>query len=165
MFDKGEYIVYGSKGICEVRDVTTLNMEGAARNRLYYVLCPSGQRESKIFVPVDSDKTVMRRIITGKEAEELIQKIPDIQEIRVEDDKLREEKYKECMRTCECQDWVRIIKTLYVRIQKRLAQGKKVTVTDERYFRIAEDNLYSELSLALNIPKEEMEQYITAHMK
>ena len=32
---------------------------------------------------------------------------------------------------------------------------------DERYLRMAEDNLYSELSLVLGIPKEEMEGYIT----
>ena len=82
----------------------------------------------------------------------------------MENDKLREEKYKECMRTCECQDWVRIIKTLYARMQKRLAQGKKVTATDERYFRMAEDNLYSELAMALEVPKDEMENYIAAHM-
>lgn len=164
MFDKGQYIIYGSKGICEVRDITTLNLEGAVRDRLYYVLCPKGQKDSKIFVPVDSDKTVMRRLISGEEAEELIKRIPQIQEIWVENDKLREEKYKECMRTCECQDWVRIIKTLYARMQKRLAQGKKVTATDERYFRMAEDNLYSELAMALEVPKDEMENYIAAHM-
>lgn len=160
MFEKGEYIVYGSKGICEVQDITRLNLEGVSKERLYYVLIPYNQKDGRIFVPVDSNKTVMRRVISQPEAAALIDAIPQIEEISVENDKLREEKYKECMRTCECQEWVRIIKTLYERMQKRLEQGKKVTATDERYFRMAEDNLYLELSMALSIPKTEMVQYI-----
>ncbi len=160
MFEKGEYIVYGSKGICKVQDITKLDLEGVSKERLYYVLTPYNQKDSKIFVPVDCNKTVMRRVISQPEADALIEAIPQIKEISVENDKLREEKYKECMRTCECQEWVRIIKTLYERMQKRLEQGKKVTTTDERYFRMAEENLYLELSMALKIPKTEMVQYI-----
>lgn len=165
MFEKGEYIIYGSKGICEVKEITTLDIDGASKDRLYYILMPKNQKDSKIFVPVDSNKTIMRRLITRDEAEQLIESIPEIQEIWVENDKLREEKYKECMRTCECKEWIRIIRTLYVRMQKRIAQGKKVTATDERYFKMAEDNLYSELSIALEIPKEEMEKYIAEHIE
>lgn len=165
MFEKGEYIVYGSKGICEVQDITRLNLEGVSKERLYYVLSPYNQKDSRIFVPVDCNKTIMRRVISQDEADALIEKIPQIQEIRVENDKLREEKYKECMRTCECQEWVRIIKTLYARMQKRIDQGKKVTATDERYFRMAEDNLYSELSMALQIPKSEVVNYITVQIE
>ena len=51
-----------------------------------------------------------------------------------------------------------------MRKQERLAQGKKTTAMDERYLRLAEENLYSELSLALGVPKEEMEAYITKRM-
>ena len=53
-----------------------------------------------------------------------------------------------------------IVKTLYIRKQERTAQGKKITALDERYMRTAENELYSELSLTLGIPKDEMEQYI-----
>ena len=42
----------------------------------------------------------------------------------------------------------------------RLKQGKKITATDERYLRMAEGNLYSELSIALGIPESGMEDYI-----
>ena len=46
----------------------------------------------------------------------------------------------------------------------RLKQGKKITATDERYLRMAEGNLYSELSIALGIPESGMEAYITNQM-
>lgn len=164
MFEKGDFIVYGNNGVCEVKDITTVNMKGVPRDRLYYILSPRHHKDSKIFTPVDSEKTVMRAVLTKEEANELINGIPTIEELWVSNDKLREEKYKETMRSCECRDWIKIIKTLYLRKQERIAQGKKTTAMDEKYLRMAEENLYSELSLALEIPKEEMEEYITKRM-
>ena len=35
---------------------------------------------------------------------------------------------------------------------------------DEKYLRMAEDNLYSELSVALGVPKEQMEEHIANRM-
>lgn len=38
--------------------------------------------------------------------------------------------------------------------------AKKTTATDERYLKLAEDHLYSEFSMLLDIPKEHMADYI-----
>ena len=78
MFEKGEFIVYGSAGVCEVKDITTLDMKGASKNRLYYILSPSHHKDSKIFTPVDGNKTVMRAVLTKEEADVLIDNIQDI---------------------------------------------------------------------------------------
>ena len=50
---------------------------------------------------------------------------------------------------------------MYMRRKDRLEQGKKMTDLDERYFKTAEDNLYSELALSLGMKKDEMVSYIT----
>lgn len=42
-----------------------------------------------------------------------------------------------------------------------MEQGKKITTTDDKYFKRAEDVLFSELSFVLNIPKDKMEQFIS----
>ncbi len=164
MFEIGDLIVYGSSGVCEVKDITTLRMKGVSEDRLYYLLSPCHRKESKIFTPVDNDKTVMRAVLTREEADTLIESIPDIDELWVSNDKLREEKYKETVRSCDCRDWIKIIKTLYQRKRERLARGKKTTAMDERYLRMAEENLYSELSLVLGVPREDMEDYITQRL-
>ena len=161
MFCKGEYVIYGISGVCQVEDVTTMDMKGVPSDRLYYVLTPASQKGGRIFTPVDSEKTPMRRILTKEEATHLIDKIPEIEELWITNEKLREDKYKECMRSGDCREWIRIIKTLYLRKQQRNAQGKKVTATDERYLHMAEDYLYSELEIPLEIPKDQMVQYIS----
>ena len=90
MFEIGDFIVYGNNGICEVKDVTTISMQNAPKDRLYYLLSPLHRKESKIFTPVDSGKTVMRAVLTKEEANALIDDIPEIEELWVSNDKLRE---------------------------------------------------------------------------
>lgn len=165
MYKIGEFVVYGRTGICEVAEITTMKMDGVPKDRLYYILTPCKNKGGKIFTPVDNDKVVMRPVITKEKAMELLEQIPEIQELWIPNDKMRETKYKECLRTCECEDMIRIIKTLYIRKLDRQAQGKKITATDERYLKMAEGSLYSELSLALGIPEEEMEDYICKYIE
>ena len=86
--------------------------------------------------------------------------IPTIEELWEKDDKVRELRYKEAIRSCNPREWIQIIKTSYLRQQQRKAQGKKATTVDERYFKAAEDHLYAELSIALGMPKEEVKDYI-----
>ncbi len=52
----------------------------------------------------------------------------------VTNDKQREERYKEALKTCDCRVWVSMIKALYLRKQDRIEHKKKVTDLDERYF-------------------------------
>lgn len=165
MFKTGDYIVYGHCGICKVMGTTTLEIEGIPKNRLYYVLSQDGKTDGKIFTPVNNEKTVMRKILTEEEAEQLIDRIPNVKILDINDDRQREEKYKECIRSCECIELVRIIKTVYVRKQARMKQGKKITSVDEHYLKMAEENLYSELSVLLGIPKSKMEAYITSRIE
>ena len=161
MFEKGEYVVYGHVGICRVMGTTTMDLDGIPRDRLYYELQPEGRESGRIYTPVDNGKPVLRRIMTRDEAEALILDIPEIETLEIENDKLREEKYKECLKTCSGRELVRIIKTIHSRRSQRLKCGKKVTAVDERYMKLAEDNLYAELAMLLEIPKENVVSYIS----
>lgn len=165
MFEKGNYIVYGTSGVCKVEDITTMNMDGISRDRLYYVLSPLSQAGGKIFTPVDNQKSLMRGIVSEEEAVSLIDEMPEIEALWIANDKQREANYKECMKSCDCREWVKIIKALYTRKMERNAQGKKITSTDEKYLKMAEEALYSELSIPLGIPKSEMVDYIAARVE
>lgn len=49
---------------------------------------------------------------------------------------------------------------VYQRKESRIQDGKKITSVDERYFRMAEGQLYEELAYALGIEKEAVVSYI-----
>lgn len=160
MFQKNQYVIYGYSGVCKVLDISMMDMEGKNEEKLYYTLQPLSAKDSLIYTPVDNKKVVMRDIISKEEAEQLIMQLNDFPLLRIESDKLREEQFKQAIKSCDCKEWIKMTKTIYHRKQERIAQGKKVTATDERYFKMAEDYLYSELSVALKIKKDEVGEYI-----
>ena len=161
MFEKNQLIMCGGHGVCRVVDVTGNPIDRLDKVRKYYVLEPVFEKGSTVYTPVDNDKVIMRRIMNKAEAEELVDKITQINTVWIQEEKNREQMYKEAIRTYDCQSLVQIIKTLYLRKQDRLKEGKKVLSSDEQYLRKAEELLYSEMSLALSIPREEVEAYIT----
>ncbi len=160
MFSIGEYVVYGTNGICQVTDIKKLDLMGANNEREYYVLQSTRGKGNQSFVPVDSDKVLLRLVIDKQDAKDLIENIPMIDGLGELDDKSREIRYKEIAKSCECRQWISMIKTIYFRKQERLAQGKKMTATDERYMRLAQDNLFEELCFALDMDKNAMEERV-----
>lgn len=165
MYEVGEYVVYGNKGVCRIEDITHIDISGADKERLYYVLAPLDDVNGRIYAPTDKQKITMRNVISKEQAEDLIRELPEIELLWITDDKQRESKYKEAMSSCDYRSWVSVVKTLYVRKKERIEQGKKITSLDERYMRAAENELYSELSLTLGISKENMETYIKEKLK
>lgn len=164
MFEIGEYIIYGFNGVCKVEDIGTVKLSGIKSDKLYYTLHPFGEKEGVIYTPVENKKTLMRSVLTKEEARKLLDEMGSIDDLGITDEKARESTYKEVMNKCDSREWVRIIKTLGLRKETRIAEGKKITVSDEKYLRLAEENLFSELSVALGIPKDQMEEYITDYM-
>lgn len=164
VFEIGEYVVCGNKGVCVVEDVTKLNISDVDKEREYYILKPLYMAGSTVYVPVDSSEKSMRRVLKRDEAQELIKGIPDIPLLVITNEKLSEQMYRECIKTNDCQELIKIIKTIYMRKQKRIQAGRKVTAVDAKYFHMAEDSLYGELAVALEMPKDEVESYITREM-
>ena len=160
MFEKNQLIMCGGHGVCRVVDVTGNPIDRLDKVRKYYVLEPVFEKGSTVYTPVDNNKVIMRRIMNKEEAEELVDKITEINTVWIQEEKNREQMYKEAIRTYDCRSLVQIIKTLYLRKQDRLKEGKKVLSSDEQYLRKAEELLYSEMSLALSIPKDEVGAYI-----
>ena len=160
MFEAGTYIVCGQHGVCRVEGVGKLQLTEASGDKVYYTLSKVYSRGGVLYVPADSEKIVMRPVISKEEAEDLIGHMREIDMLQIDNEKRKEEIFKQAFRTCDSREWVKIIKTLHERKRIRLAKGKKVTASDERYMRTAEDNLFGELAISLGIDKNDVEQYI-----
>ena len=107
----------------------------------------------------------MRAVVSEKEAKDIVSGIKDIEPMWIDNDRQREEKYKEAISSCDCQQLICIIKTLYARNEERIAQGKRITYVDDRYLKEAQQNLHDEFSIALGIEPSEVEKYITEYIK
>lgn len=165
MYRPGDLIIYSSEGVCRVETVGPLDMSGANRDKLYYTIQPL-YREGKIFIPVDTG-VFMRPVISRQEADALIRRIPDIEGEVYENRNLRmlNEHYQSLLQSHDCEDMLQLIKAVYAKQKETLAAGKKPGLVDERYMKRAEDILYGELAVALDIPKEEVLTYIISTLE
>ena len=155
MFETGAYIICGQHGVCRVESIGPIRLSEASAGKDYYTLAPLYSKGGVIYVPADSEKIIMRYVLSKEEAKKLIGEIKDIDMLGM----------KKALRTCDVRQWVRVIKTVYERKQKRQAQGKKVTAGDERCLHAARENLYGELAVSLGIEKNDVERYIMEKME
>ncbi len=167
MFEVGDYVVHGNNGVCKVEAVETMDQKnmGADQKRMYYTLVPVYTSGSKLFVPTDSKKVVTRSVMTKREVKKLLEDWNEIDTLMIENDKNREEIYKQALKSCDTRQWVRLIKTSYQRNQSRMENGKKATTSDERYLHLAEENLFGELAIPLHMTRGEAEDYFISEVR
>ena len=164
MFKIGDYVTHYKEGVCEVIDIGKLDMRCSDRKKEYYTLKPLYDTGGTLYMPVANERNQIRGVITHDEAQALIEDIPNIEALWVTDEKKRESLYKEAVFKTQCKEWIAIIKTSYLRKMDRLSSGKKSINVDDKYLSIAEQFLYGELAVALEIPKEKIREYITDRM-
>lgn len=160
MFETGAYIICGQHGVCRVENIGPIRLSEASADKDYYTLAPLYSKGGVIYVPADSEKIIMRYVISKEEAKKLIGEIKDMDMLGIDNERQREEIMKRALRTCDIRQWVRVIKTVNARKQRRQEQGKKVTAGDERCLHAARENLYGELAVSLGIEKNDVERYI-----
>ncbi len=161
MYKKGDYVVKANTGICLISDIIMKRLSELEPEKEYYVLIPLEDNRARLFVPTASDASNMRNALNEEEAWKLIKAIPEIEVKWIESDRMREKEYKEVMRSNDPVALVSIIKNLYIRNREREERGKKVTAIDDRYFKLAENTLYSELAHALGKNKNDMRAVIS----
>lgn len=157
MFQVSQYIIYGNYGVCCIQNVG--QMEGEMEQRLYYTLTPC-YMSGTISTPVDNQRVVMRPIMTADEAMALISHMQAIDTMWIQDEKRREQDYKTILKTCDCKELVKMIKTIYLRKQARIQEGKRLGALDEKYFNMAEEKLYGEMAISLQKSKEETKTFV-----
>ena len=164
MYQIGDYIVKSVNGICEVKDIIHPDFVDDTK-KLYYLLQPLSDEKTLLYVPTSRNDGSMRPVITKKEAQELIQMIPVINEPWINNERDRERNYKEAIKSNNPQKLIGIIKLIYQRKKMRQEQGKKTTIIDNQYFDKAENLLYSELEIVMGKSRKEIYKQIEKQCK
>ena len=142
----GEYIVC-RKETCKIIDIQDD----------YYVLEPINDKTLKMKVPVNSK--ILRDLIKKEDIDYYLKKIPSVTAIK-SSDRMMENTYKELMQSGTYEDLIKVIKTTYLRNEKRKNNNKKISDKDDSYFTQAEKYLYSEFSDVLGFSFEQTKEYV-----
>lgn len=161
MFSIGDYISYGNSGVCEVMGTEMMEASsGGSSGRECYILRPLHDQSCKIMTPVDNQKVIMRNLISPEEMKDLLENIPQIETLPEQSARQQEISYSKALHSGSCREWLCLVKTLNRRIEARRQNGKKVTATDDRYFKAATQKLIEEFSVVLKIEAGDAEDML-----
>jgi CarD family transcriptional regulator len=103
------------------------------------------------------DNDIVRAVSSKEKVLDVIDRIGFIRTIRAPNDKIRREFYEEAMSKYDEFEWVKVIKSVYMRKQDgRLMRG------EAEYAEKAKSYFHGEVSVVLGIPVDEVEEYISA---
>ena len=154
MFNVGEYVVY-KRDVCKIKEIK----KNGFNNKDYYVLIPIDDNTLKIDVPMDNTNNLLRPIIEKNDVDSIIDSIINIPIINTEN-KLIENEYRQLLNSGRHEDLIKVIKTTYLRNKERTDMGKKIGDKDDLYFKRAEQLLYNEFSIALNMNYDDTKKYV-----
>ena len=141
MFEIGDYVLNATNGICKISEIVELDMSGDKQLKSYFLLRPVEEENDRVYIPVDNADKRIRKVITQDEALAVLDRVPEIEALAVNNEKERETRYKEAVRSCEPDCVISLLKCLHIRNEQRALAGKKSTAVDERYGMMAEHNL------------------------
>ena len=64
MYEIGDYVIKANNGVCRVEDTLHPDLPNVDKNRLYYLLVPLDNKNSRLYVPIDTAENSLRRALS-----------------------------------------------------------------------------------------------------
>ena len=155
MYKVGDVVVY-RRDVCRVTGKKKSDFTG----EMCYLLVPYNNTDNSITmqVPISNKAGHLRDLVTKDQIDELIQNAPGIETLESKPANMKSQ-YATLMKGGSLEDLVCIIKTSYLRNDERMKNHKKLASIDAEYLEKAENLLYSELSVAMNMTYDESKEF------
>ena len=152
-------IMYGKTGVCKVVDITNEKFINGEK-RKYYILSPIYNNDTVIKIPLDNDKVPMRKVISKGDMTALINDIPNMEILWIDDEKKRIAQFETMLKSGQCEELIKLIKS--IKFSKKYARsiGKKLEQPDRDIMKEAERLLTEEFAIILNVYPNEASSYI-----
>ena len=160
MYQLDEKVVYANYGVCIVSQVDAPMTFGGVE-RSYYVLTPTRKRGGTVYVPTDHEE-LMRPIMSRAEALKLISSLASmaIDDYKDNNSRAVEDHFRQILRTNDCAAAAQVVKTMRARIEEQREKRHTPSSMYTRLLEQAEHQVRSELSAALDIQEENLDEFI-----
>lgn len=102
-----------------------------------------------------AEDEIIREVSSREELEELIERIPYTRTIQAPNGRIRKELYQEAMGKYDDLEWVKIIKSVHLRVEDRNYEPY-----EPEFLEKAQQYLYGELAVVFEIPFHQVEAYL-----
>ncbi len=155
MLKINDIVFVQNKGICKIENITKNAFDGADKNKEYFVMKPlDSANNMMIYFPTDT-KVNIRLLTTKTKANSLLKNINQLEELKIENEETRFEKYSEVSKNGGLEDWLKLLKTLFIRKEK--SNKKQFNMQEQKYINTILSCATNEMSYVLNVSKEEVE--------
>lgn len=160
MYQKEDFVMHRSEGVCQVEDIRTERF-GPTAPQPYYILRPVYERSSTtVFLPTAAEEKRLRSLVTVEELERLLTEVSAFSSVWTDNDRMRQEKFQQILRECATLDLLRLWYDLREHRKSLTAQGKKLRYTDEHTLQECERLLFQECAYALQIEPSAVPAYL-----
>lgn len=160
MFQVNDVVVYGAQGVCQITGIEERKLGG--ERKTFFVLQPKNDAGATCYVPTWNEKAwgKMRKVMTKKEVDTLIDSMPNKQPNWIENENERKEAYRRILAGGDQAAIISMIQALFSHKKEREAEGKRLHISDEQFMKEAERILYNEWQYVLNVDKAGLMTYI-----
>lgn len=160
-FQIGERIVYGTRGVCLVEDIRTLDF-ARDKTRLYYVLKPAANPNSTFYTPVTSEqrKEEMRYALSKEQTDSLLAELRGKTMDWIDDRNGRASYFHEILAGEGQKLLILMAGCIYSRKEELRKKNKKLSVSDENALHAAEKRIREEFGFSLKLSEDEVGAYI-----
>ena len=162
-FDVGQYVVYGTNGICLVDRIDMMSFTADAPKEMYYVLRQHKHSETCFFVPFKNEELLskMREPMRREDIEDILMGLADDNDVKwVTDRRARGDYFKGILNEGVSGHLLNMIRCIYEKKRELARQGKKLSVSDTTTLRSAEKLVEEEFAWALEMDPQEVPAFI-----
>ncbi|MBQ6588953.1 MAG: CarD family transcriptional regulator [Butyrivibrio sp.] len=160
MLNIGECVIYGSHGLCQVREILVPTFLERGKEKQYYMMISAVDAGSVLYVPVEGAEDKVREVISADYAEDLIDDIEEVEEIELPEGKKAEPAILEIIKRNVVDEMMGLVKSLRRIKATREAEGKRFATLNEKYLNMAEKLLYTELAYSLETEKDNIKRRV-----
>jgi len=166
-FEKGQYIVYTTNGLCYIEDIQYISFIKGEDAKMHYVIKPVRGNSSTIYIPSDNDKLIskIRPIMTQEELAALLSNIKSKSLTWENDRKIRAENFHDILISGVAEDLMLMISCIYSKKNSLLTAKKTLSSSDSKFFEQAKKLVEEEFAFVLGIKETEVEEYIRERLE
>ena len=167
MFKVGDTIVYSDGKIYTITE--KVEKDYGRGLQLYFVLKQNElykeERNTSVYAPFDKVQEDSRSLMSKKEVNQLIDFLPSIEPIWINDYKQRKIVFNDLALSKDPRNIAKLVKSFYYRDLELKDTNKSLTITDKKMMDKLKSDLFIELSLVLNCDFDGVIKYIDKRLK
>ena len=159
VFQKDDYVNYGTQGICHIEDIRFIRFDCRSGGRDYYILRPVHQDGSRVFVPTDNPQLTgrMRPVLSPGEIDRIIRSVRVRDLPWISDQKQRSARFQDILVRRDEEELLLLARCLY---QKSREGRKGLSSADAQTLKKVEEIVEREFAFSLRLDLKNVGLYI-----